>query len=515
MPKVLEWDKLLKKVSAKGDLKEDLGRSPFVKDQDKIIFSGAFRRMSRKTQVHPMAVNDHVHNRLTHSLEVANVGRSLGDLVEAKLKKKDENKFFKKDGMYELGEIVRAACLAHDIGNPPFGHAGESAIQGWAKNREETEKNKTNGVLSTGLDELFADLKSFDGNAMGFRVLTSLEYHSENGGMNLSYPTLAATIKYPWTVSDSRNTKKKFNCFNSEKESFNKIFDELGLVLGQDTVRHPLSYLVEAADDICYSMLDLEDACEMSLLSLDDFLSITNEVDRYSDCSNEVGKHKDLKPSRKTALFRGLVINKLVEEVANTFVDNYDEILSGAFGKRFDDLLSENKDALTVISKAKGMCRERVYIHPRKVEVEIGAYRCIECMMDLFFDAAEELAEVNNCNLKKLKSKLVEPNCLSRFSQLGKLDGQISKSEQVQIVHGESLKNLKALNEYLEGEAKVKLKEASFKTKRILDQSDLTESQQNLTSVATIMRCFVDYLSGMTDNYATHVSLQFRGRGEG
>ena len=227
--------------------KQELGRSPFNSDHDKIIFSGAFRRLGKKTQVHPMATNDHIHNRLTHSLEVACVGRSLGIKVGQALMDKQRLPpgFLPTD----LGDIVQSACLAHDIGNPPFGHTGEEAIRNWF---EHDGKPYLAGLTA---DEQ-ADFLHFEGNAQGLRVLTASEYHPYAGGMRLTYATLGAFIKYPWTAapaSQGLRPKPKYGVFQAEVDIFEEIAQAVNLTQQGEHwySRHPLVYLMDAADDFC------------------------------------------------------------------------------------------------------------------------------------------------------------------------------------------------------------------------------------------------------------------------
>lgn len=259
----LDWNTLLtrERLGKPTQGTDELGRSPFHKDHDRIIFSGAFRRLGRKTQVHPVSSNDHIHTRLTHSLEVSCVGRSLGMRVGEVL----------RDALPEwcspadLGMIVQSACLAHDIGNPPFGHSGEDAIRYWF------QQAAARGWLDDMSDAERSDFLNFEGNAQGFRVLTQLEYHQFDGGMRLTYATLGAYLKYPWTSRHAEALgykKHKFGCYQNEQQLLEQITTKLGLpcIDNQRWARHPLVYLMEAADDICYGLIDLEDGLEMELL---------------------------------------------------------------------------------------------------------------------------------------------------------------------------------------------------------------------------------------------------------
>jgi dGTPase len=259
----MDWQKLLSSERLghnRGTPPPTSSRSPFEADIDRITFSSAFRRLGRKTQVHPLAANDNVHTRLTHSLEVAQVGRTLGKKLGLELL--SSNRLTPDVSPNDLAAVVQAACLAHDIGNPPFGHAGEAAISHWF----EAEGPKLFGRLSK---QHKRDLVCFDGNAQGFRVLTQISNHLFTGGLQLTYATLGAFLKYPW---DSRAPSEKFSVFLTEANILEAIAKELGLAKLRDHAwsRHPLAYLVEAADDICYGVLDLEDAVELRILSFRD-----------------------------------------------------------------------------------------------------------------------------------------------------------------------------------------------------------------------------------------------------
>ena len=245
------WNKLLskKRYYSKTEIEEDkyqeYYRSSFHKDYDRLIFSNSFRRLAKKTQVHPLSNNDHVHNRLTHSLEVASVGRSLGLKAGEFLQK-----FDKTINPYDVAYIIQTACLAHDIGNPPFGHAGEEVIKEWFS------KNKSKQFLKDLYNKKSNDFHHIDGNAQSFRIVSQLENNLFAGGMNLTFATLGTLIKYPYSSSNCKNTgKSKFNYFQSEKKFFKLLFKELDLINDDGTYRrHPLSFLMEVSDDICYGL---------------------------------------------------------------------------------------------------------------------------------------------------------------------------------------------------------------------------------------------------------------------
>ena len=270
----MDWHQLLNKARLGGrSAKDESGRTAFLRDHDKIIFSGAFRRLARKTQVHPLATNDHVHNRLTHSLEVSCVGRTLGIRVGERLQQRQ----LLPDTVSatDLGDIVQSACLAHDIGNPPFGHTGERAIRAWFQERGQR-------FLAMLAPEQQSDLTFFEGNAQGFRIITKSEYHQYDGGMRLTYATLATFLKYPWlsidaTDSNGASSKPgKYSAFVSEADAFREVAAATGLreIAPGRFCRHPLAYLMEAADDFCYAIIDLEDGLEMDLLHWDEVYAL-------------------------------------------------------------------------------------------------------------------------------------------------------------------------------------------------------------------------------------------------
>ena len=272
-----KWRKLLLPLRYGGSgvnfKKLDPARSPFLQDRDRIIYSSSFRRLARKTQVHPLVRNDHIHTRLSHSLEVSSVGRSLGAMAGYFLRRRDELPEYAAPEF--PGQILEAACLAHDIGNPPFGHAGEFAIRDWFG-------DPANHTYVNALEETHqSDFRCFDGNAQGFRVVNVVENNRDQGGFRLTYPTLASMVKYPWDSwqSRTRSGKCKFNYYQAEAGIFEEVFCALGLKTRRgDFARHPLSLLAEAADDTCYRIVDMEDARELDIITLADILKVVEPL---------------------------------------------------------------------------------------------------------------------------------------------------------------------------------------------------------------------------------------------
>jgi len=378
---VMQWDKLLtmKRYGHENITPEEIGRSHFHKDHDRIIFSSAFRRLGRKTQVHPLALNDHIHTRLTHSIEVGSLGRSLGIRVGEILQEQLPHWI----SPHDIGMIVQSACLAHDIGNPPFGHAGEYAIRDWFK-------HKADKALLAGLsDSEKLDLQTFEGNAQGFRVVTRIENHLFSGGLRLTYPTLGTLLKYPWTV-ERAGKKGKFSSFNTETEILDALGRELGLVqLGEHYwCRHPLAYLMEAADDICYAILDLEDAIELNILGFNDIKPILLQLCGDLEYDDEIFATQ-ASARRKISALRGKAMENMVESTVTAFIDKLPLIMAGEYS---GELLADGDSGVQQgLQAAKALARERVFPDNRKAELEVGAYSTLGTLLEAFCDAAYEL----------------------------------------------------------------------------------------------------------------------------
>lgn len=385
MEMVLDWHTLLtrERLGKSAHSSDELGRSPFHKDHDRIIFSGAFRRLGRKTQVHPVSSNDHIHTRLTHSLEVSCVGRSLGMRVGEVL----------RDDLPEwcspadLGMIVQSACLAHDIGNPPFGHSGEDAIRHWF------QQAAGRGWLDDMDDAQRNDFLNFEGNAQGFRVLTQLEYHQFDGGTRLTYATLGTYLKYPWTSRHAEALgykKHKFGCYQNELPLLEQIAHKLNLpkVADQRWGRHPLVYLMEAADDICYGLIDLEDGLEMELLEYAEVeeLLLALVGDDIPETYRQLGPGDSRR--RKLAILRGKAIEHLTNAAAAAFVEQQNNLLRGELP---GDLVEHmHGPAKACVVQAKAMARQKIFQDKRKTLHEIGAYTTLEILLNAFCGAALE-----------------------------------------------------------------------------------------------------------------------------
>ncbi len=368
---------------ARSDIDTGL-RNDFHIDHDRLVFSTAFRRLARKTQVHPLAVNDHIHNRLTHSLEVASVGRSLGNRVGLMLQQ--QGLLPADNHPTDIGAIVQVACLAHDIGNPPFGHTGEDALRTWF-----ADPANASYLAPLNPGERL-DVQTYEGNAHGLRMVASLEMYYGEGGMRLTAASMGALVKYPWTaaaepVPENRKRKGKFNIYTAERDYYAVVAAELGLLpLGEDRwARHPLSYLMEAADDICYAILDLEDAVEIGILSVEEFEAVVHPVLEPEKLRSPQGverRNADV-IRRYCAAMRGMVIGKCVEEFAITFMRHHGSILEGGLPAPSKDLLDLVSGEISSLLKgAKDLASERVYRHRSKVVKEVAAYPCLKLLLD-------------------------------------------------------------------------------------------------------------------------------------
>ncbi|MDY6825498.1 MAG: deoxyguanosinetriphosphate triphosphohydrolase [Thermodesulfobacteriota bacterium] len=435
----MDWNALLSpkrlNVEERDEVTES-GRSVFHKDCDRITFSSSFRRLGKKTQVHPLASNDHIHTRLTHSVEVASVGRSLGINIGEQIQDRLPSHVVPAN----VGQIIQAACLAHDIGNPPFGHAGEEAIRNWFR------QPKTALLLDDLEDYQKLDFHFFEGNAQGFRVVSQLEYYPCEGGMRLTYAALAALLKYPWT---SRETTKvsKFSSFRTEESILNTIAEHVGLIKEDEFkyCRHPFAFLTEAADDICYRILDLEDAHEMGILLFPEILEILKPLCSKDPKLDNIIESTQISNRRKMSYLRGKAIGQAIDGVTNSFIDKLDDIMKGSF--KNDLIYACEKEIKEPLDNAKEIAKEEIFKHPRKIELEIGAYTTLGILLETFCNAVREQ------------------------------------------VTGKTL---------------------SFRSERILSMMGINAPKRGDSLYYSYMQV-MDYISGMTDSYATHMAKQIGG----
>ncbi|ALK84181.1 deoxyguanosinetriphosphate triphosphohydrolase [Phocaeicola vulgatus] len=358
-------------------------RTEFQRDYDRLIFSAPFRRLQNKTQVFPLPGSVFVHNRLTHSLEVSCVGRSLGNDVASQLLKK--HPALADSHISEIGSIVSAACLAHDLGNPPFGHSGEKAISTYFSEGQGMALKKELSPME------WDDLTHFEGNANAFRILTHQFEGRRKGGFVMTYSTLASIVKYPFS-SQLAGKKSKFGFFLSEEADYQKIAGELGIIrLSKPDeplryARHPLVYLVEAADDICYQMMDIEDAHKLKLLTHDETKGL------YMQFFDEKRRKRIEEVCRivtdvneQIAYLRSSVIGALIKECTRVFTENEEKILTGEFeGTLIMHICSPLKEAY---DNCSAIAFQRIYRSSDVLDIELAGFRVISTLIDLMINA--------------------------------------------------------------------------------------------------------------------------------
>lgn len=405
----MNWEQLLS-LKRQGDtnkrlrIKQDETRLGFEVDYDRIIFSSAFRSLQDKTQVIPLSKTDFVHTRLTHSLEVSVVGRSLGRLVGKKIIEKYP--FLKEiHGFHinDFGAIVAAASLAHDIGNPPFGHSGEEAIG------EYFSIGKGQHFEEQLTPKQWQDLIDFEGNANGFSVLTGSRPGIE-GGLRISYATLGAFMKYPKESLPKKPTKniadKKYGFFQTDKDFFQEVAQDLGLIpnkTGEDIgyERHPLAYLVEAADDICYTIIDFEDGINLGLVSEDFALEYLIKLVKDSI---DTSKYKSLQTKEdRISYLRALAIGSLINDAVNVFIENEEAILAGNFPFSLMDKSKYKAQMDDIIS----ICVNNIYNSREVIEKEIVGYQIIQTLLDKFITAFNNNYAGKASNYDKLILKML------------------------------------------------------------------------------------------------------------
>ena len=513
--KRMDWKKLLstKRVSELEGNKKDKQsqfndpRSPFERDFDQITFSYPFRRLQDKTQVIPFPEFDFVHTRLTHSLEVASVGRSFGKLVAELIKEKEGEDTLGNNTSSDIGVLIAAACLAHDIGNPPFGHSGEDSISNYFRQRrdeferckkEDNKYYKSNDASKNwgeidrdkALPEIkkYNDLSNFEGNANGFRIIAN----NYGRGINPTYALLGTFTKYPresYLEKEPSNIKElksqaKYGFFQAEKEMFKNIAEELGLIriegIGEEDIayhRHPLAFLMEASDDIAYGMIDFEDGCRLGLIDFEKIYGtiklrnkkneleekeinkspkqILGEIAKLDDsfCEEKLKEFDDYK--QQLSYLRSKVINVLIHKCFKVFKNEYEGIMKGEFDK---DLIScIDQDIIDNLEYIKVLVRKYVYQHPPVLQSEASGFEVIEFLIKSFATTSNicfTCGEEETAKQKKMRSLLPE-------------EFQPKDEIQIQELTGEDVYN------------------------RVLK--------------------ILDYISGMTDKYAVHLYRRMKG----
>ncbi len=351
-------------------------RDAFERDLDRIVFSESFRRLQNKTQVHSLSINDHVRNRLTHSIEVGSVARSLGTRVGRWLQEEGHS----GQEPQRVGNIVQAAGLAHDIGNPPFGHAGEEAIRNWFRGWFGS------GNASELLPEQKADFLHFEGNAQGFRILTRLENHRDRGGLQLTYATLGTFTKYPTAAAHIAPAgpvaSRKNGFFSQEAAYFAEVAShcDMGTSTGARNVyaRHPLSYLMEAADDICYHLADIEDGVELHLIHP------TEAMDAYRSLSQTGGQE-----ANSLSGLRAQATTTLVRAVYEAFVNHFQELIDGTMFTPLTHLTPYREGLLAL----KDLARVRIFESEAKLRTELAGQQAVEGLLERFVPAVHAFVE--------------------------------------------------------------------------------------------------------------------------
>jgi len=373
-------------------------RSGFQRDFDRLIFSSAFRRLQNKTQVFPLPGTAFVHNRLTHSLEVASVGRSLGKMIGERIAEEyrgvndDAFEFYR----YELANVIAAGCLAHDIGNPAFGHSGEKAISSYFIDNENTMIGGQS-LRSYFSEKEWKDLCTFEGNANAVRILTHSFRGRFKGGFGLTYTTIASILKYPCesvAINKQYKHRKKYGFFQSEKETIQKLVAELGMITeSEDPLickRHPYVYLVEAADDICYSIVDMEDAQRLGILQpeevVDAFMNVIRDVNRPDENADKIlSYYNDIEDTNEAIAFlRAKVINILTNQAADVFMEHKNAILAGSFN---DTLVDHIQKATGALKTVQDISVKKIYNHDTVLQIEVAGYNVMSELLQLFIPA--------------------------------------------------------------------------------------------------------------------------------
>lgn len=386
----MPWPRLLsrKHLGANEPPSAVTARTDFQRDFDRIVFCSAFRRMQDKTQVFPLSKVDYVRTRLTHSLEASCVGRSLGTLVGEQIILRHRLRGYEAA---DFGNICAAACLAHDIGNPPFGHSGEDAFRHWA---ERAEYGRQRVAMLP--DSAKEDFLAFEGNAQGFRVLTRLQNHDNPGGLQLTCATLAAFTKYP-RESDLGGSRfdgvsaSKHGFVAQDRELFETVAEETGLIRrAQDLAiwrRHPLAFLVEAADDICYRVIDIEDGFRLGYLSYPEVEALFLPILRGSEA---IRRLKDLSGHKERVEFlRAKVINEAIGQVRDSFLDLEPQILDGSFDQALLTTIESREPMDQLIETAL----KRIYCTPAVVEIETAGFQVIGELLERFIQVLDDIAE--------------------------------------------------------------------------------------------------------------------------
>jgi dGTPase len=426
LPRTLDWQHLLPdgRTGAAVESASD-ARSPFQRDHDRILFCGPFRRLADKTQVFPLPVDDHVHSRLTHSLEVATLGRSLGTLVGRRLVEAGVRLPGGRDAR-DVGDCVAAACLAHDLGNPPFGHVGEQAI------REYFARHAPAGLLAGLSERERRDLLCFEGNAQAFRILTRLEQPWRGGGLQLTHATLGAFMKYPCASDvaghrDRGRSARKHGVMARELPAWEATAAALGLerrAPGLDRwPRHPLAFLTEAADDVAYLLLDLEDGFRLKHVAEDAYLALVRPLAGAgaagADATRKLASRNDRLD--RASWLRARAIDTLLHELADTFMARLDGIVDGTF----DDELRCSVPHAAELNAVEAVCVAQCYQARDVLKMELAGAEAIQGLLDCFVRALLEPDTLRGEHQRSLRPLVISDDG-TRYEQLVRITDHVA-----------------------------------------------------------------------------------------
>jgi dGTPase len=545
----MNWKKLLNsgRLRTTGRIKD--ARTEFESDFGRIIFSPAVRRMHDKTQVFPLTTDDNIHSRLTHSLEVMSIGYTMGvriceDLKIQKRVEKDNYHLFR-----EIPVIMKNICLLHDIGNPPFGHFGETVIQEYfkklfnqslvGKNISECRKlyaRKRNKLVLELDEEQMNDFLYFDGNAQGLRVITKLQRLDDMYGLNLTYATLSAFIKYPNHSLPNKKTlnSKKLGVFYSEKKYFEEISSACGTKNGDVYMRHPLSYLMEAADSICYLTMDIEDGFNKGLYDMKylfDKLDSDGVPENLRNTIKEINE-KEVNDTKKIVSLRIALIQELVDSTIKEFIDNLEEIENNKYDR---ELIDEQQNSLVNI--LNNICKDKIFTSRDINSLELTGHSVMNGLLDYYIDFLilkdnkaynkrattmisssivdiaidENFDAIIEKRKKELKKELKKKDNKEKLKKINKFESELKASE---IKLSGIEKELKELEERLNNNSDnnniikiVKLKEDKKSSIFEIKQKKLNLWQEVKPNINDLddyykLRIIVDYISGMTDQFA-------------
>jgi dGTPase len=392
----MQWDKLLSKKRyfgpVEGEIEISRPVSEFQLDAERILYTSSFRRLQGKTQVYPLPIYDYLRTRLTHTNEVSFVGKVIARNVANGLRD------FNPEWQQDVVDIVYAACLAHDLGNPPFGHIGEDAIQTWF--RRQIENNSSfKKVLEK--EEQKSDFLSFDGNAQSFRIATRLSSHRERGGMRLSYATLGAFSKYPWGSAKADKDKKKFGYMYADRGAAEEIYDALGMKVDDKHERHPLAYIVEAADDVSYLTTDIDDAHRMKRINLEFAEGLLLPICKIGGYANAYEPVMAMEEQDRVSFLRSCASAALIKGVIAAFKKNEDGIMNGTFQGN----LIQASDFAVHAKTIREACTDKIYTEPNKIQIEAAGFHIILKLMDIFGEMIANLHSVGEENKLDRKDK--------------------------------------------------------------------------------------------------------------